>query len=497
MAVVIISNLSYLLFGLVVAAIGFIRFLKSRGTGEAPGPFAWPVIGSLHLLRGYKVPYQAFNHLAKKYGDVFSLQMGSVPAVVVQGVDNIRQVLIQKGHHFDSRPNFGRYHQLFHGNKENSLAFCNWSDLQKKRRDMLKDHTFPKVYMENYKHLDRLICEEFGSKPRSASHVSGASVDIKEKLALVIGNIFLRYFCSTDLKDDSELADFVRNFDEIFYEVNQGYAFDFLPFLSVFHRRQIGKIQNNSENIRRFVLEKVVAGRLQGMKEDAVETDYLDTLLKAVKFPSEEEVTIDLETALFSLEDIIGGHSAISNFLVKLVQYLASNGDVQAKVKEEADRLRKDFISLDDRCKMPYTEAVVMETLRLLSSPIVPHVANQDTSISGYAVKKDTLIFLNNYELNMSEELWSNPAAFDPSRFIDPETGAKTKPTHFLPFGGGKRSCMGYKLVQFLSFVFVANIVNNFSITPAAGEKCEEVSTGNLALPPTRPYRFEFHVRTK
>lgn len=118
-------------------------------------------------------------------------------------------------------------------------------------------------------------------------------------------------------------------------------------------------------------------------------------------------------------------------------------------------------------------------------------------NVLGYAVKKDTLIFLNNYELNMSEEQWTNPTAFDPSRFIDPETDAKTKPAHFLPFGGGKRSCMGYKLVQFLSFVFLANVVNNFTISPAAGEKCEEVSTGNLALPPTRPYRFEFHVRAK
>lgn len=114
--------------------------------------------------------------------------------------------------------------------------------------------------------------------------------------------------------------------------------------------------------------------------------------------------------------------------------------------------------------------------------------------VSGYSVKKDTLVFLNNYELNMSESLWSNPRKFDPTRFINSKTGMKSKPAHFLPFGGGKRSCMGYKLVQFVSFVFVANVVKNYEICSVSGEKYDEVPLGNLALP-TQTYQFEFRVR--
>lgn len=40
-------------------------------------------------------------------------------------------------------------------------------------------------------------------------------------------------------------------------------------------------------------------------------------------------------------------------------------------------------VTLFDRAHMPYTEAVVLEVLRTASSPIVPHVATQDTSIGG------------------------------------------------------------------------------------------------------------------
>lgn len=98
---------------------------------KAPGPKPYPIIGNLAVLSGYEVPYQAFNDLAKKYGSCITLQLGTVPTFVVNGIDNIKEVLIHKGSHFDGRPNFRRYHQLFCGNKENckyfEIVFQNWS----------------------------------------------------------------------------------------------------------------------------------------------------------------------------------------------------------------------------------------------------------------------------------------------------------------------------------------------------------------------------------
>lgn len=86
---------------------------------KPPGPKPLPIIGNLACMGGYEVPYQAFDVLAKKFGPIISLKLGSVQTVVVNGIDNIKEVLITKTTHFDSRPNFRRYHDLFSGNKQN------------------------------------------------------------------------------------------------------------------------------------------------------------------------------------------------------------------------------------------------------------------------------------------------------------------------------------------------------------------------------------------
>jgi cytochrome P450 family 307 subfamily A len=68
---------------------------------------------------------------------------------------------------------------------------------------------------------------------------------------------------------------------------------------------------------------------------------------------------------------------------------------VQKKIQSEVDELLMErsekSVTIADRSKLIYTEATVMEALRLISSPLVPHVASQDSSIDGelkYYLKK-------------------------------------------------------------------------------------------------------------
>ena len=72
--------------------------------------------------------------------------------------------------------------------------------------------------------------------------------------------------------------------------------------------------------------------------------------------------------------------------LLQVLAYVVAHPEVQDRVHEEAQRAGATggkSVTLADRTQMPYTEGVVLEAIRLIASPIVPHVANQDASVAG------------------------------------------------------------------------------------------------------------------
>ena len=97
---------------------------------------------------------------------------------------------------------------------------------------------------------------------------------------------------------------------------------------------------------------------------------------------------------------------------------------------------------------LPWAQAVMSETMRLY--PPAWHVerdAVQDDDIAGVAVSAGDTVGISPYLLHRHPEFWPNPEGFDPQRFL-PDS-ASTRPRYaYLPFGGGRRICVGAGLVQ-------------------------------------------------
>lgn len=218
------------------------------------------------------------------------------------------------------------------------------------------------------------------------SNITEGIQEIKPTILRHCANIFTNHFCTKNFNlNDTQFVEMVNNFDDIFWEVNQGYAADFLPFLMPLHQKNLQYINGLTHKIRKFVLGNIIGDRYENYQSESP-GDYVESLIQYVKTAGATDLTWDM--ALFALEDILGGHSAVGNFLVKLLAFLVKEPEVQKKIQEEIDSLARTSdgfreITISDRAQLPYTEAVIFEAIRLIASPIVPRVANQDSSING------------------------------------------------------------------------------------------------------------------
>uniref|UniRef100_A0A915EJP4 Cytochrome P450 n=1 Tax=Ditylenchus dipsaci TaxID=166011 RepID=A0A915EJP4_9BILA len=100
-------------------------------------------------------------------------------------------------------------------------------------------------------------------------------------------------------------------------------------------------------------------------------------------------------------EDLfVGGMDTTSNTMNFLILYMVVFPEVQAKMQEELDQVMGDnedgkkLICLADKAKLPYTNAVINESQRLVNlGPIILiHRTTKDVVIGGYAVKKGARI---------------------------------------------------------------------------------------------------------
>lgn len=496
---------------------------------QAPGPRPWPIIGNLDILGRFENPFKGFSILALQYGDIYTLTLGHTRCLVVNNLELIREVLNKNGKFFGGRPDFLRYDKLFGGDRNNSLALCNWSQLQQKRRNLARRHCSPRESSSYFTKMSSVGCQEIDHLLEKIKKdiVPGQAFNIKAVVNAACANMFFEYMCSTRFDyDDLEFQQFVKFFDEIFWEVNQGHPLDFLPWLLPFYTQHMKRISDWSVIIRKFILDRVINQREFNIDLDEPDTDFTDALLKSLM----ENKNLSRNTIIFMLEDFVGGHSAVGNLVMLALAYIAKDPAIGAKIQSEADTISSNgrrSITLMDMADLPYTMATIFEVLRYSSSPIVPHVATEDTVIAGFGVTSGTIVFINNYVLNMSSKNWDNPDQFYPDRFLERkykntakessqvyrkdtknsegsdsgvdfenEKNSKsevehTEPIkfqlkknlpHFLPFSIGKRTCIGQNLVRGFGFILLSNILLRFDInTPDVSTI--KITPCSLALP--------------
>ena len=134
------------------------------------------------------------------------------------------------------------------------------------------------------------------------------------------------------------------------------------------------------------------------------------------------------------------GSETTSTTLAWAVCYLVTQPGVQTRVQAEIDRvLGQRPPSLEDRPRLSYTEATIMEIQRLgsIAPMAVPHRALADISVRGYRIPRGAAIFSMLHHIMRDPDHWADPDTFNPDRFLDAE-GKVIKEDRFVPFGIGE-----------------------------------------------------------
>jgi 26-hydroxylase len=88
--------------------------------------------------------------------------------------------------------------------------------------------------------------------------------------------------------------------------------------------------------------------------------------------------------------------------------------------------------------------------------------------LGGYRIPKNTHVVPLLHAIHVDPKLWEAPHEFRPERFLSPE-GKVVKPEYFLPFGVGRRMCLGDVLARMELFEFFSSLMHAFHLQVPEG----------------------------
>lgn len=100
--------------------------------------------------------------------------------------------------------------------------------------------------------------------------------------------------------------------------------------------------------------------------------------------------------------------------------------------------------------------------------------------MNGYTIPSGTHVIPLLYAVHMDPELWDEPEVFRPSRFIS-EEGKVCKPEFFIPFGVGRRMCLGDTLARMELFLFFSSMMHMFNLSLPEGAPLPSLQ-GNIGV---------------
>ena len=241
------------------------------------------------------------------------------------------------------------------------------------------------------------------------------------------------------------------------------------------------------------LIEEIIAARQAKPtlhREDGVPRDLLDLMASD---PESGRAVSSRRLADQVATMIAAGHATTAVALFWALYLVASAPAVQQRIAAEAAPLDLGAEGAADALgQLPYTRAVVQETLRLYPPAYgIFRVARRADEADGVAVPKGAVVMIAPWLLHRHRRLWTDPDLFDPTRFLPgaPPAGRFA----YLPFGVGPRVCIGAQFALTEATLVLARLVQAFEIRRAGSRPV--VPVASITVRPDHPPPFRLAPR--
>lgn len=297
---------------------------------------------------------------------------------------------------------------------------------------------------------------------RWAAQPDGAELDVLEEMAEMTAEVICRTLFGRNLGREAA-ATVVHAFSAYQARVNQTALGAMLSLPEWVSRLNNFHTRPSAKRIHK-VLDALIADVLRNPEGDASLVRALATLQAMEPWALRNEAA-----TLF-----MAGHETTANTLA-WAWFLLSNAPwASLRIRQEARGvLGGRAATHEDVASLPYTRAVIEETLRLYPPvPLLAREAMQDTQVNGVDVPRGSLMMVVPWLLHRNPKLWSEPDRFLPERFIDDQPQRYS----YVPFSIGPRVCTGQQFGLVESIICLATLAQDFAPVVRPGHDVQPVS---------------------
>ncbi|XP_063771270.1 cytochrome P450 2K6-like [Pseudophryne corroboree] len=478
-----ITILLYIITCVFVAAVLYKR--KSRiHPNYPPGPWPFPIIGNIHILN-FKRPHVTIQKLAKKYGSVFSIEIGCQKMVVLCGCETVRDALVNHAEEFSERPTIPSFENLTKGY---GVALSNghsWKAMKQFTISTLRDFGVGKNIIEekiNYESdwLVKMI-GSFKGKPFDNTMILNTAV------ANIIVSILIGQRFEYDDPKLQRLMTLVMDSVRMLGSPSV-FMYNAFPSLMSWFPGGFKTVQEKIDEFHSFIRETLTSRKNHLDVND--QRNLIDRFLVKQKEekPNPELYFHDNNLTVLVTDLFATGTETTSATLRWGLLLMMKYPQIQKNVQTEIEKVIGEAEPLMlHRKQMPYTDAVIHEIQRFAN--IVPtngpRMTTQDVTFKGFFLPKGTYIMPLLSSVLQDKEYFERPDEFYPQHFLDSD-GNLVSNEAFLPFSAGKRGCVGENLAKMELFLFFTRLLQNFTFQAPPGAKLDLRAAVGLSVNPEK-----------